>query len=904
MTLAPGSRLGPHEITAKLGEGGMGEVWRATDTRLDRQVAIKVLPAAFVADPDRLARFEREAKLLAQLQHPNIASIYGLEDSGGTRALVMELVDGEDLSARLARGPIALEESLAVALQIAQALEEAHDKGIVHRDLKPANVKVRPDGTVKVLDFGLAKALDPAGSASSVRSGSSPTLANSPTLTSAGTQLGMILGTAGYMAPEQAKGFAIDRRVDVWAFGVVVYEMLTGAPLFAGDSTGDTLAAVLRADIDLDRLPAATPAELRRLLRRCLERNPKNRLRDIGDARLALSELIAAPREVGVGAVAAGASGPGSRPARVLPWTVAALALGLAAWASWREPGDRGSGGEAAPTQLELSLPATVDLVTRVPAGLAVSPDGRTVAMIGFREGQRRLYVRRLDTAEITEVESSSGVNAVAFSPDGESVVFVPGGSRVVRASLAEQQGTVLATGADLRNSVSWGARFIYYLSAGELWRVSPSGGDPVQLTRLDGARQEVLHTDPLEMPDGRHLLFANLTTDAATARIEALALDEGAGGAGAAGARTVVVDHASSPVLSPAGHLLFERDGAVWAMAFDATLATVSGRATKVLPASALAPPLYGTLAYRLSPAGTLVYLSPESEEKRVVRVARDGSERAFDLPPGPWAQPRVSRDGKRLLLEGAQVIEALDFERGTRTRIAGGTFGTSFATWSGDDQRILFRPHTMPVWVAADGSGRGGALPGATVNDYPASPGPDLDSMLTVRVRPGSAGDIVLTSIGGTVPERPLLESPGYEGGPALSPDGRWLLYQSNESGDPEIYVRRYPELERSWQVSEGGGAQAAWSRDGREIYYRAGGRFMAATFDGRAVEPLLGRPAMLFADEYDIGPGITSRNYDLLPDGRFVFLRRTPASGRVHVVLNWLPELERRLAAGGVR
>jgi serine/threonine-protein kinase len=338
--------------------------------------------------------------------------------------------------------------------------------------------------------------------------------------------------------------------------------------------------------------------------------------------------------------------------------------------------------------------------------------------------------------------------------------------------------------------------------------------------------------------------------------------------------------------------------------MGFDPERATVSGTATEVLPESSLASPLYGSLPYRLSPTGTLVTMPREFDEKRVVAVTRDGSERALDLPPGAYGVPRVSRDGRRLLLEGSRTVEVLDVERGTRTRIAVGTFGTSFATWDRDSRRVLLRRQTVPTWVAADGSGRGGALPGATINDYPAAPGTEPDSMLTVRIAPETAGDILLTSITGTFPERALLATPAYEGGPQLSPDGRWLVYQSNESGEPEIYVRDYPALERAWQVSEGGGAQTRWSRDGREIYYRSGGRLFAATFDGRPAEPRLGRPAALFVDEYDFGPGITTPNYDVLPDGRFVFLRRTPSSGRLHVVLDWLPELERLIAAGGAR
>jgi serine/threonine-protein kinase len=882
-----GSRLGPYEITGKLGEGGMGEVYRATDSNLKRDVAIKVLPAAFTEDKERLARFEREAQLLAQLHHPNIASIFGLELSGGARALVMELVEGPTLADRLSHGVLPLEEVLAIARQIAEALEAAHERGIVHRDLKPQNVKVRADGTVKVLDFGLAKAFEPNSGASTT----SPTLMNSPTLTAAGTQLGMILGTAAYMAPEQARGGAVDKRADIWAFGVVLYEMLTGGSLFAAETVSDTMAAVLRADIDLEALPQATPRELRWLLRRCLERNPQNRLRDIGDARLALAEVIAAPVETSV---------PATRPRAglaVVPWALAIGAVAIAAWALWREPRSGSLPASAHDvTQLELSLPAGVEPVTRVPAALAVSPDGRKIAMVGFRAGQRRLYIRRLDSPEAIEIKGAGGVNAMTFSPDGESVLFVPGGSRVVRASLADQQSTVVANCADLRNSLAWGESGSYFRCDAEIWHVPTGGGNPAQLTRLDAARHEVLHTDPVELPGGRVMLFASLTDDDDTSRIEALSLADGA--------RSVVLEHASTPVLSPTGHLLFEREGAVWAMAFDPARVAVSGRPTQILTASALAGPLYGSLGFRLSPSGTLVYMPREFDQKRVLSVTRDGSERALDVPPGSYGTPRVSGDGRRLLLEDARTVQLLAFERGTRTQIARMTFGTSFANWSSDDQRIVFRRQATPVWIAADGSGRGGAVPGATIHDYPSPPGPDPDSILMVRVRPETAGDILLFSLSGAFPERTLITSPAYEGGPELSPDGPWLVYQSNESGEPEIYVRAYPGLERSWQVSEGGGAQTRWSPDGREIYYRSGGRFMAAAFDGRSAEPRLGRPAVLFADEYDSGPGITSPNYDVMPDGRFIFFRATPASGRLHVVLDWLPELERLVAAGGVR
>ncbi len=807
----------------------------------------------------------------------------------------MELVEGPTLAERLEKGPFPLHEGLSIARQIAEALEEAHEKGIIHRDLKPQNIKAPMEGKTKVLDFGLAKAMDPL-SATSGGIGSASQLAASPTLTFGATQMGVILGTAAYMSPEQAKGMPVDKRADIWAFGVVLWEMLTGRRLFEGDSVTETLAAVLKNPVDLDALPAETPTSIRHLLGRCLDRNPKVRLRDIGEARLTLAEAIVEPAgERASAPVVTAAAVRGWT--RALPWAVAVAAVAVAVWSQARAPRANGAlRAASATTHVEVSLPAGVDVVTRVPAGLAVSPDGRTIAMIGFREGQRRLYVRRLDRVEATEIKASSGVNALTFSPDGESLVFVPGGSRVVRVSLADQQSATLADCADLRNSLAWGERWIYYLCGGELWRVPAAGGEPVQLTRLDAARQEALHTDPVELPGARTLLFANLTDDAAAPRIEALSLDDGE--------RRVVVESATTPAYSPTGHLLFERDGALWAMRFDAASATVSGHATEVVPATSLAAPLYGSLPYRLSSAGTLAYMPREFDEKRVLAVARDGSERALDLPPGAYATPRVSGDGRRLLLERSQSVEAFDFERGTSAQIARGPFGTGFPTWSGDDRSVLTRRTTLPVWVAADGSGRGGLVPGGTINDYPAAPGPHPDLVLTVRIAPATAGDILLVSISGASPERILLASKAYEGAPLLSPDGRWLLYQSNESGQPEIYVRDFPALERAWQVSERGGAQPRWSRDGREVYYRGGGMIVAANFEGRAFEPRLGRPTALFADEYDLGPGITSPNFDVMADGRFVFFRRTPQSGRIHVVLDWLPELERRMAAGGAR
>ncbi|MEO8198704.1 MAG: protein kinase, partial [Thermoanaerobaculia bacterium] len=459
----------PYEITGKLGEGGMGEVYRATDTHLKREVAIKVLPAAFTEDKERLARFEREAQLLAQLNHPNIAQIYGLEKSGDQRALVMELVEGPTLDERLASGPFSLTESLSLALQLALALEEAHEKGIVHRDLKPQNIKASSEGKVKVLDFGLAKAMDPVGASSSAADlARSPTLMNSPTQTSAGTQLGMILGTAGYMAPEQAKGFAVDKRADIWAFGVVLYEMLAGRSLFGGDSVGDTLAAVIRAEIDFSRLPEATPPAVRRLLRRCLERNPRNRLHDIADARIVLEDVVAGRSdELPAPAVAVAGVAAQSTVGRALPW-IAGLALGAALLAVV----DR---TVLAPAPVE---PPTLVSLTYSGKDVtpAASPDGKMIAFASTRDGSSRIWLKQLASGEEVAITSGPADSIPKFSPDGSSLLFLRG------------------TAAPF-----------------ELYRVSTVGGEPRRITTG-------VASGPTWSPDGRRIAIGRSTTSSGLA--------------------------------------------------------------------------------------------------------------------------------------------------------------------------------------------------------------------------------------------------------------------------------------------------------------------------------------------------------------------------------------------------
>jgi serine/threonine protein kinase len=879
MPLTAGTRIGPYEIQLLLGTGGMGEVYRARDCRLDRTVAIKVIPQEFVQDAQLMARFQREAQVLASLNHTNIASVYGLEESGGLRALVMELVEGPTLAERITEGAIPIEEALPIAKQIAEALEYAHERGIIHRDLKPANIKLTVDGKVKVLDFGLAKAL---------QSDASPrNISNSPTLTLSGTKVGMILGTAAYMSPEQAKGKAVDRRTDIWSFGVVLLEMLTGRQMFVGETATDIMAAVVRAELDWTLLPKDVPFRIRLLLERCLVKDDKYRLRDIGDARLDIEDARDEPPEA--------ASTTLRTPLwRALPWAIAAAAIAVAAWTISHRTGMDTASREV--LHFDITYPPNVEPITGLQDGIALSPDGQSVTMIGVRDGVRRLYIRRLDRPEATEIIDTAGTGTGYFSPDSASVAFIPGSGSLTRLSLADQHHATLASGADLASSVAWGSTGVVYTRGGALWIVPAQGGTPRQLTVLDAARHEVLHTDPAVLPGGRTVLFSSLSTESGTERIEAVSVD--------GGQRSVVIERAFKPVWSPTGHLLFGRDGAVWAVPFDPNSATLRGAAVPVIPSGVVGTVSSGNLGFELSSTGTLVFVPAEFDYKRVVSVGRDGSEVALNLPPNRYGNPRISPDGRRLLVERTgSVIETLDLLRGTCAKLTAAALGTSFSTWTADSEGVVFRRFNVPFWAAADGSGKAGPVPAGLINDFPTSPGPDSDSIIAVRIQPETSGDIFQMSISGKFQPKPLLVTPAYEGGAQLSPDRRWLLYQSNESGQPEIYVRRYPAVDRAWQVSEGGGVQARWSSTRREIYYRSGQRMMAVAIDASGTRPAFGKPVALFADEYDFGQGISIANYDVTRDGRFIMLRRGAHGSSLRVVVHWTEELKQILAAGGV-
>ena len=774
-----------------------------------------------------------------------------------------------------------LDEALPIAKQIAEALEAAHEQGIIHRDLKPANIKVRADGTVKVLDFGLAKAMEPPAASSLNVSQSS--MITTPAM----TQAGMILGTAAYMSPEQARGKTVDKRADIWSFGVVLYEMLTGTRLFAGDSVPETLGLIFSREPNLATLPSATPARVRALMARCLAKDPRQRLRDIGDARLDLE---------GAGDTPAAASPvPARGPLwRAVPWALAAAASLLAGWAISARTGVATTTPDV--THLDIGFPPDVEPFHAV-QGPAISPDGRTVAMVGVKDGVRSLFVRRLDRAEATEIPATGSASHTAFSPDSSSVAVILGNGSVTRVGLADQQRKVVASGADVIGALAWSPAGIVFARGGALWVVSQEGGAPRALTVLDAARHEVAHDHPVVLPWERLVLFASQTAVPDGERIEAVPID--------GGQRTVVVERATSPVWSSTGHLLFARDGVVLAAVFDPRTATLQGAAIPVLSSGSLQALGSGGLPFELSSTGTLLFIPAGFTDTRVVSVGRDGAAKADLLPSDRYANPRISPDGRTLLVEiGSKVIEGLDLARGTRARLTAGALSTNFSTWSADGSRVVFKRFNLPFWAAADGSGKTGPVPGATVNDFPSSPGSDPDSIIGLRLRPDTSADVFLMSLSGAFAPKPLIVTPAYDGGAQLSPDGRWLLYQSDVSGRAEIYVTRYPALDRQWQVSEGGGVQGRWSRNSTEIYYRGAKHIASARLDSSGAEPAFGKPTALFADDYEFGAGSSIANYDVTPDGRFIMIRRGPNGGKLRVVINWTEELKQILAAGGVK
>ena len=899
MALTVGSRLGHYDVTALIGEGGMGQVYQATDTKLNRQVALKILPEAFATDPDRLARFQREAQVLASLNHPGIAAIYGLEESGNTRALVLELVEGPTLADRIAQGAIPLDEALPIAKQIAEALEAAHEAGVIHRDLKPANIKVRDDGTVKVLDFGVAKALDtsPQGDPS-----------QSPTLTAAATQMGVILGTAAYMSPEQARGKPVDRRADIWAFGVVVYEMLTGARPFQGEDVSLTLASVMKSDVDVQTLPPGLPETLRTVLRRCLEKDPLQRIRDMGDVRLAMDgafeTTLTKPSEpMGVPAA----------PQSKLPW-IAATALvaavtGLAVWGlTARAPNET-------PTlsRFTIEMPPEAPVVTNYRSRVVtISPDGSRVAYASALGGDRTIYVRPVDELQAIELRGTEGSGtAPFFSPDGEFIGFagesdgqtlkrVPalGGTPVTIASLDSQPF-----------GMEWATDDTILFSAGPrrgLLRIPAVGGEVEELTTVDVG--EAWHEHATLLPDGDTILFTISYRSGEEPQLARLSLRSRE--------VTRLPLNGSDPIYSPTGHIVYVvSDGTLRAVGFD--LDRLELTSTNPVPVLENVNTGFGrrTGNFGLAANGSLVYLSGDSQaaQRTLVWVDREGREELIGAEPGDHRGLRLAPDGERAALvmrDGDGNVDVLiyDLARDISTRFTFDPANDSYPVWSPDGERVVFGSTREGIsslfWKAADGSGEAERLTTSTRNEFSGSWSSDGTTLVYTERSPETGLDIVVLAVDDERVSETLIETEFSDTFPNISPDGRWLVYASNESGQFEIYVRPFPNVSTGkWQVSRGGGLKPLWAPDGRELFYRRPDdlAMMVAPIE---TEPTFspGNPTVLFeATNFPVPAG--PRRFDIAPDGqRFLMTKEGEATSedatppQINIVLNWREELKR--------
>jgi Tol biopolymer transport system component len=868
------SRIGPYAIVSKIGEGGMGEVYRARDERLRRDVAIKVLPPSLAHDPERLMRFEREAQTLASLNHPHIASILGLEEgAGATRALVMELVPGDDLTATIARGPVAWRDALVLTRQIADGLEAAHEKGIIHRDLKPANIKVTPDGVVKILDFGLAKALAPDGGDAGLDPNVSPTITHQ-------TALGVILGTAVYMAPEQARGRAVDRRADIWAFGNILYELLTGRRAFQGEDIADTVAKILERDPDWSALPPSTPPDLRKLLVRCLVKDPKARLRDIGDARLAIDALLSGE----TGTLAALPAGPtgGTRTARhLLPWGVAAVFAGITAFLVIQHGGAPPAGRIA---RVEITLPADVEYYN----GPSVSADGTKAVFVGVRGSTRQVFLRSLDEAEVRPVPGTETTSTVAISPDGLSAVFVTPDTRVSRVVFSSGIIERLANGAAVGFTAAVATNGAVVFSRGQTLVIRSAAGVERELAAADRAAGEVLLLWPTVTTDDRLVLFTSRRNGPGglVSRVESVALT--------GGPRQVVMDGADHAVFASDGRLVFARAGSLFAVAFDSRSGGTTGEPVHIDEAVGAGPA--GALAAAVSASGSLLTTPPSVFDSQLVWVSMTGGVRTAASEPRRYLSPRVSPDGHRVAFTEKSAIWTRDMDRGTFTRVTSMIDSIiSFPTWSPDGRSIYFRSSDGIRMQNSDGSGAAAVLPNTGPTDYPTSFSADGQTLIVQRLDPVTAADLYTTPAkGGAL--TPILRTNAYEAAAQVSPDGKWIVYVSDETGRMNIYLRPYGGTERRWTVSSQGGTHPIWSVDGRRIFYRFGDQMFAVDVTTEP-EVHLGEPQVLFEKRFGFGQSITLANHSLSHDGReFLMVEDLPGGRHLDLVLNWLQTLGR--------
>ena len=889
MMLVAGSKLGPYEIIGAIGAGGMGEVYQAHDTKLGRDVAIKILPEAFAHDPERLSRFQREAKMLASLNHPNIATIHGLEHSNGTSYLVMELVSGETLAERVKRdGAVPIEEALAICKQIAEALEAAHEKGIIHRDLKPANVKVTPEGKVKVLDFGLAKAF--AGDVAD----SNPS--QSPTLSMAATMHGVILGTAAYMSPEQARGKSVNKATDIWAFGCVLYELLCGRPAFEGEDITEILAAVVKTEPDWSRLTESTPPSIRMLLRRCLRKDRRERFQDAADVRIEIEEALTAPAVHKV------------RNASIWRWAmlsgiacllVGSIVTGIVVWKTKPDMTPQPVSRLAVELPPSDQLPLELSQVqgSRV---LAISPDGSRIAFVAIHEGKQQIYLRAMDSLESKAVPGTERAVSPFFSPDGKWLGFSVGGK--LTKVMADGGAPLVLCDAPNVTGVTWGDNdtIVFARQFGNfgLSKVSAAGGDQEAITTRDPIKEEESHRWPELLPGGKAVLFTQWSRDLEGVQIVVQRLD--------GSERRVLVRGGSDAHYLPTGHLVYARAGVLLAVPFDLSRLEVTGNPIPVAEGVSLSPE--GVAQFGISNTGSLVYVPGglQGAGRKLVWLDRKGVEQPLSAPPRAYQTPRLSPDGLRLavVIQGANDdIWIYDIPRQTFTRL---TFeGRNLnPLWTPDGKRIIFR--ASPVggerlnlfWKLADGSGEAERL---TVSDYsqvPSSLSPDGQVLIFNQLDPTTNYDLWVLPLTGDRKPRPFLQTPRNEWFSDLSPDGHWLAYASDESGQNEIYIRPFPTGGAKWQISTEGGIRPSWTRNG-ELVYPNGDKMMAVSI---ATQPTVsvGTPRLLFERHYE-----GALNYDVTADGqRFLMLKSSEQDQKatqIVVVQNWFEELKRRVPTG---
>jgi predicted Ser/Thr protein kinase len=888
-------RLGPYEILAPLGSGGMGEVYRARDSKLNRDVAIKVLSDQLARDPERRARFEREARVLASLNHPHIAHIHGFEDSTGVSALVMEMVEGLTLADRISHAPLAVGESLEIARQIADALEGAHERGIVHRDLKPANVIITPSGDAKVLDFGLAKAV----------AGDAPSPDLSLT-TVEGTEAGVILGTAAYMSPEQARGRPVDKRTDIWAFGCVLFEMLTGRRPFSGDTVSDTIATILTREPAWADLPATTPSEIRGLLRRCLEKDPRRRARDIGDARITLEDALTGAKSDDL---------PGEQTSGVTRRTaigvVAGAIAGSAATGLFAISRYRGA------TPRRLTTFAIVDLagesfVASFVKRIAISPDGTHVAYVAANPPQlNRLYLRSLSGLE-PKLLLDSGA-APFFSPDSRWIASLDvAGEQLRKIGLTGGAPETVCRGLGLGGGGTWAdGDTIYFVSEnpGGLSRVAAAGGKFEEVAKFDFASGERVYKFPSALPGGQAILFTVATSDAESFDEAQIAVF-----VTATGQRKILVDGGTSPRFSASGHLVYARNGQLLAVRFDPTRLEVSGQPFTVLD-GVLMSRNTGVANFDLAKNGDLAYIPGKAEggARTLVWVDRSGRAEKVALPPRSYLHPRISPDGLKVAVEiegSHHDIHVYDVMSGVLSNIT--TDGVShWPVWSPDGRDVGYRSGPMgrfQLWqVRADRSRAPEAVPAAGVSQSASSYSPDGQTIAYTAAAPGVPPKVTVVALQGDRTPRPLDNSRYAQGSPKFSPDGHWLAYCSNESGKPQVYVQAFPGPGAKIQVSSDGGTDPVWKRTGGELFFRNGDSMMRVPI---SASPAFanGRPRELWKGHYSHGmssscgpAGPTSSNYDVTADGeRFLMIKDedqdSATSRRAIVVLGWADELIR--------